>query len=228
MPASLGGIASAFGTATSQTTGAITATPTAGSALVVVVEVTRDNSNAITVSDNNSNTFARVSGSATTTVQGTVVFLASNIATSAGHTVTVQFSDVNAVSNIAVQEIKGAATSSPFDVQAPTDTTNNQTPAPATTDGVTSTAATTTAAGEFVLGATRCGDAADLTVGTGFTNIQTVNNILKTEYLIQGAAGSIAATMTLGSAQNTRSLMATFKAASGAVADARKLVRTWI
>ena len=219
---SLGGIATDAGNGNgsvnlSITTDSITPTPTAGSTLGVAIHVVSDNSTTITCLGNKSNSFSRIAGSPTN-VSGELilVFHAVNIATSAGHTVTCNFFDSHARdAQMIVFEIKGAATSSPFDVMAPSKDYNEQATPGTGANAVTSTAATTSASGDFIFGATQTSDMGKVTGGTGFTEIARVAHTFQAQYLIQGAASSIAATWTNASGTQHRSLMGSWKVAGG-------------
>ena len=217
---SLGGIATDAGNGNgsvnlSITTDSITPTPTVGSTLGVAIHVVRDNSTPMTCLDNKSNNFSRIAGSPTNgSGELILVFHAVNIATSTGHTVTCHFFDSHARdAQMIVFEIKGAATSSPFDVMAPSKGYNEQATPGTGQNAVTSTAATTSASGDFILGVTQTSDMGKVTAGTGFTEIARVAHTFQAQYLIQGGASSIAATWTNASGTHHRSLMGAWKTA---------------
>ncbi len=219
---SLGGIATDAGNGNgsinlSITTDSITPTPTAGSTLGVAIHVIRDNSTPITCLDNKSNSFSHISGSpANGSGELILAFHAVNIATSASHTVTCNFFDSHARdAQMIVFEIKGAATSSPFDVMAPSKDYNEQATPGTGANAVTSTAATTSASGDFIFGVTQTSDMERVTAGTGFTEIARVAHTFQAQYLIHGAISPIAATWTNASGAHHRSLMGSWKAAGG-------------
>jgi len=82
-----------------------------------------------------------------------------------------------------------------------------------TSNGITSTAAVTTASGDLIFGAVM-DDAGvtTITAGTSFTQRQSVNNKdLASEDLVQVTAGSIAATHTFGSVDRYLAQMVAFR-----------------
>ena len=100
-------------------------------------------------------------------------------------------------------EFSGVLTTSPLDVHAAQTQTTPGTGANAITSG----SVTTTHANELIVGGTvnRSGaaGAGTITIGTGFTLGQSVANTLTSEYQVQAAAGSIAATFKASSASDS-------------------------
>jgi len=190
--------------------------PVAGSTLVAIIYWNVDTSETFTgVTDAAGNAYTKVAGIITGGTGGEhmAVYRKFNAAVVGSHTVTATWSAATAAPRLIAIEVKGAATAADsFDVQAPMNNYNGQA-SPSGTDSVTSTAATTTADGEFVLGVAAAGDASALTPGTGFTNIVTVSNNLKAEYRVQTTAASTAATWTSSGGVRTIAEMATFKSA---------------
>lgn len=112
-------------------------------------------------------------------------------------------------------EVSGIATSTPAEGSAPF---CNETVAPGSgTDAIVTPSITTATAGDFIWGMF-IADAAGLTAGTGYTNIDLTGggNTAGAEYLIQSAAGAITATATgtAGSNHYPGCILA-FKASSG-------------
>lgn len=142
------------------------------------------------------------------------MFYAENIA---GGACTLTFNFSGAVTSAQVfHEVSGVATSSALDGSA-----SQAQDAPGTgSNAVTSTAITTTAAGDYIFGfASEFSTGSAVNVGTGFTISATANNsvsgFMTGEYQIQGAAASIAATFTIPGDGYTLAGVLALKAAGG-------------
>ena len=210
MAMTFGGTASATGTnVTTLTTGSITATPTAGSTLSVWVRWTKDTSESLsTVTDNYSNTYTQRGGTLLSAGEGLVEFQAINIATGAAHTVTATWSGNTTGIKMAVVELKGAHTTTPFDAVAPaSDIYLQATPGTGANAVGNTNTVTPSQNGSAILGGVAVGDSSDIAVGTGFTKLVEVGNGLIVEGLIQTTAAAQAGTFTcVTSSQTTRSL----------------------
>jgi len=126
------------------------------------------------------------------------------------NTVTATFTIENERQQIAVHEVSGVD-ADPFDVEAGQTQDNPGTG----TDAVTSGADTTTTNGQYIFGCTSDTEfTTTKAAGTGFTAAGSQSALLA-EYLIQGSAGSIAATFTVSGFTRTNTVMATFKEAGG-------------
>jgi len=137
------------------------------------------------------------------------IFYAENIA-GGTNTVTVSDSIPNNTLRFAILEYSGVATANSLDVTAV---------AQGTGASVSSGNATTTAAGDLILGALMTGSGVTYTAGSGFTVEEQVpaaaNTKLIAEDQIQAAAGGVAATATLSASASWGAAVAVFKAASG-------------
>lgn len=195
---------------------------TVGNGNAVIVYVWFSNGGTTTISDDKSNSYTLVDTNSVVSVRS---FYLTNI-TNAPITVTVTFGTTqtgsNTVASIMIDEFSGIATSSPLDGH-----TINRVTFPGTgTDAVTSGSITTTTNGDLIWGAVI--DELSITnaaaAGTGFTlgtqNAAGTNGRGATEYLIQGTAGSIAATFTQTASSGGRPStdVIAFKAAPPAVA----------
>jgi galactose oxidase-like protein/Kelch motif protein len=144
--------------------------------------------------------------------QGLAILYAPNIRAGA-NAVTVNLGAANGYRRIIVSEYSGIATTSPLDVVA-----KNRAAGTAASNGVTSTAATTTVSGDLIFGVAvdDSGLFGTITAGTGFTRRAVVNNMdMATEDRIQATAGSVAATFTFSRADSYLAQMAAFKPGSG-------------
>ncbi len=144
-------------------------------------------------------------------------FYAKNI-TGGACTVTVTFDTTYDFRTVAVHEASGLDTTAPLDVH----TGQAQTTPGTGANAVTSGAVTTTAAGDYIFGATTNTGGSDdtpVTAGTGYTIRENTafSNFVQTatESQVQGSAGSIAATFTHAVAVSRISFILTFKAAGG-------------
>jgi prepilin-type N-terminal cleavage/methylation domain-containing protein len=165
-------------------------------------------------SDSQGNTYTVVTNQFdNTNSQSLAICYATNIKAGA-NTVTATFDGDIGFRRLIIHEYSGIVAASPVDVTA-SNIANGTTAA----NNITSTAATTTVNGDLIFGATM-DDAgtATITAGTGFTQRNSVNNKdLVTQDLVQGTAGSIASTMTFGTAHRYLAQMVAFKAASSGI-----------
>lgn len=168
------------------------------------------------VTDDKGNTYTIVSNvNDATQGQRYCSFALGNI-TNAPITITVNLSGAVNFRDIVIDEFSGA--------EAATNNrdggTGQNQAAPGTgTDAITSGAIVTTQAGDLIWGAgNHEADTALPTAGTGFTNSGSDNVVqgVRTEYLTQGAAGSIAATFTQAVASRTTAFVIAIKAPSSA------------
>lgn len=207
--------------ATSSATIAVTLTSTvaSGGAVAGCVVAARNDLATPAVStilDDKSNSYTPVS-SIGDGINGavTISFYALNI-TNAPQTITVTFTAATDFRTIAVTEASGVATSNALDQS----TGQAQDVAGTGTDATTSGAVTTTSAGQFVFGCSVNTEEAfgSFTAGTGFTSRENLSGaypFAATEDLVQGAAGSIAATFTMSGGRRSTTEIMTFKAAGG-------------
>lgn len=170
-----------------------------------------------TVTDNQGNTYSVVVNILdTTNNQRTIYFALGNI-TNGPTTITVNGTGSNIFTQIVVDEFSGGDAASNNRDGATGQFQN----APGTgTDAITSGAIVTTQAGDLIWGAcVRPISATQPTVGTGFTVGASENGsgyALRSEFLTQGAAGSVAATFTQGTASQTMTGVIAIKAPSAA------------
>src|SRR5712664_846098 len=187
---------------------AFAATNTAGNLIVVAASWGDNPAPSIRASDTLGNTYVL----ATTDYdpvkhQGLAIFFAPNIRAGA-NTVTVNFGAADGYRRIMVSEYSGVATASPLDATA-----RNQAAGATATDGITSTAATTSVNGDLIFGVVMddSGFFGTITAGTGFTRRAVLNNMdTVTEDRVQGTAGPIAATFTFSRADSYLAQMAAF------------------
>lgn len=192
--------------ATSSTTVAVTlAAPVTSGGLVCVAvgsgttattcSVTDDKGNTYTVANTNVGSFNWLS------------FWAAGV-TNAPQTITATWGEAHSFSTILVTEFSNVLASSPIDgasVNAGQSGVN-------TTDGITSNAITTTASGDLIWGAcVNLAGNSTLVKSAAFTQDQTQASNFNSEYLIQGSAGSIAATWTGTTSDSFSSLVMAFK-----------------
>lgn len=220
-------------------TGATTSVARAFSGLVaagnlIVVAVSWGSASVVescTVSDNLGNTYTRLTNCDqvdATNQQQIAVFYAKNVV-GGSCTVTATFAGSRDNNGIVIAEYSGVDTTAPADQSV-----GNFQTAPGTgANAVTSTAKTTTQAGELAVGAyadTSVGAGTTITAGTGFTKRQdtggggahSIQIVLEDQ--IQSSAGSIAATFTEALNHRALSAMATF--AAGAVSGAPMAVQS--
>jgi hypothetical protein len=193
-----------------------------GAGNLIVVWVGWDTSTGATLSSvtDGGDTFSSGFGQVTDTVhrQAFQGWYAVNVA--AGRTtVTVTFSTGAAFRGLIIQEYSGVVTNSAFDGGV-----GNLQSSPGTgSNAVTSTAITTTTAGDLVVGSSQdtiniCGAGLpQFSAGTNFTGdtytcTSTVNAEFRAEHLVQASAGSIAATFTLSANTATTTGVMAFKA----------------
>jgi len=141
--------------------------------------------------------------------QGLTIFYAPNIH-SGQNTVTVHFGPSDGYRHIVIAEYSGIAGVSPLDTTA-----THQANGTKTTNGITSSFASTTANGDLIFGAVEddSGPWGTITAGTGFTRRATLNNMdTATEDRVQTALGPAAATFTFRLADHYMAQMAAFRA----------------
>jgi type II secretory pathway pseudopilin PulG len=164
-----------------------------GSLIVAAVSWDTASSTAVTCSDNQNNVYTTVTNTNDTTmVQAMAVCYAMNAAGGAT-TVTATFGAASVSRRLTVHEYSGIATTTAVDVSR----ANNALSTTAT-DNVTSTAGTTTTAGDLIFGAVMETDNGDITItpGTGFTQRASATSDMRTQDRIQASAGSVASTHT--------------------------------
>lgn len=123
-------------------------------------------------------------------------------------TITATFPEAHTFSTMIVTEFSGVLATSPLDGS----NINVAQAGSNTTDAITSNATTTTANGDLIWGAcVNLAGNSTLTKTSTFTQDQTQASNFNTEYLVQGTAGSIAATWTGTTADSFSSLMMAFK-----------------
>ncbi len=182
--------------------------------------------NLLSVTDSQGNTYSLIGAKIRDTVfnQSHQLFFSANITGGAG-SVTCTLSELQNYRRMGIAEYSGVATTTPLDGSA----NNLQAGAPTTTDGVTSTSITTTAAGDLIFAATQNVSEANpggatISAGTGFTARKitgTGNGIGRMEDQVQAAAGAIAGTFTISLSKNMLTGVAAFKAlVCAAVPDA--------
>jgi galactose oxidase-like protein/Big-like domain-containing protein len=190
---------------------AFSAANTAGNLIVVGVSWGDNPAPSIRATDTLGNTYSVVTNDFDPgNRQGLAILYAPNIRAGA-NTVTVTLGVTGGYRRIIVSEYSGIATTSPLDVSA-----HNRATGTTAANGVTSTAATTTANGDLIFGVVMddSGSFGTITAGTGFTVRATLNGMdMATEDAIQGTAGPVAATFTFSRADIYLAQMAAFKAA---------------
>lgn len=195
----------------SSQTATLGGTTPAGNLIIVFVSTNETGGTIGTPTDNSGagNTYTPVAAQRTDEFRVSRMWYTVNGASKAGFAVTVTLGAA-AYGPLFVHEVSGQA-ASPLDVSA----NNYQDPTGTATDGITSTAATTTTNGQYIFAATHHGSLP--TTGTGFTTGATLDASSKglSEYQVQSSAGSIAGTFTASSDGIGSTWMATFKAAGG-------------
>jgi type II secretory pathway pseudopilin PulG len=182
-----------------------------GSLIVAAISWDTVSSTAVTCSDNQNNTYTTATNANdTTNTQALAICYAPNAA-GGSTTVTATFGAASVTRRIIVHEYSGIATTSPVDISR-TNIANGTT----AVDNVTSTAGTTTTAGDLIFGAVMEDDSgsATITAGTNFTQRNITATELATQDRIQAAAGSIASTQTFGTARRYLAHMVAFKPAT--------------
>src|SRR5206468_1795758 len=192
---------------------AFTTANTTGNLIVVAVTWGDNAAPSIRATDTLGNTYAiTINDFDPGNRQGLAILYAPNIRAGA-NTVTVTLGTTGGYRRIMVSEYSGIATTAPFDVAA-----HNRAGGTTAANGVTSTAATTTANGDLIFGVAMddSGSFGTITAGTGFTVRATLNAMdMAIEDAIQATAGSVAATFTFSRADIYLAQMAAFKAAPG-------------
>jgi hypothetical protein len=188
----------------------------AGNLLIVFVWW-NDATTAINSVTGNGNTFTQIGTTHVFNVTSSAMFYAKNVAGGAT-TLTANFSASTPNSQIFAHEASGCDTSAPLDQSSD----DEQVGPGSGANAVTTSAKTTVANGEYIIGAfyDSNGQGGTLTAGTSpnaFTLRETESSFgAMTEDFIQTTAGSIAATFgdTNGGAADTIAWLATFKAAA--------------
>jgi hypothetical protein len=164
------------------------------------------------ITDSQGNTVTVLDNPTTDTVNRAAMFYIQN-ASSGVHTLTASFSTGPSEQQIYVEERTGLLTSGVLDQHV----MNGQGSEGPGTDDLTSTAKTTVASGEDIVGITKAQFASTPTPSTGFTqrfNAAGSGN-LTAEDKVQSSSGSIAATFSAGDNDNWITGMMTFKASGG-------------
>lgn len=185
-------------------------TATAGNMLVAIAEADTVASNGITITGNNSASFARVISTVTSGNFDLEVWVAYNIAGGAGQTVTAADNGGGVDSLIMVEEWSGAALTSALDQS----TGQSLTGLSSYTSGNT---AATSQANELIVGALAVTAGTVLTAGAGFTNLNTVTTAfsqLAFETKVVAATGVQAATATSVATSACSISCSTFKEAA--------------
>src|SRR5271165_2703408 len=142
--------------------------------------------------------------------QGLAIFYTPNIH-SGQNTVTVHFGPSDGYRHIVIAEYSGIAGVSPLDTTA-----THQANGIKTTNGITSSSASTTVNGDLIFGAVEddSGPWGTITAGSGFTRRATLYNMeMATEDRVQTTLGPMAATFTFRLADHYMAQMAAFRAA---------------
>lgn len=192
---------------------------TAGNLLVAVVAWDLAASSSVTCSDSSgSNVWSTAIIKLDPTAgggnnDGLAVCYAPNVVGGAD-TVTATFGASSISRMLAIHEYSGVAKVNPIDV-----TVGNVNAGSSSTDGVTSTTATTSQNGDLVFGVTYndTGSVTTITAGTGFTQRTLNSNFIMTEDKTQATAGSATTTNTYAAVRRYISVMATFKAVTNVV-----------
>ncbi len=164
--------------------------------------------------DSKGDTFANTAiAHNTTNHQFLGICYATNIAGGSSNTVTVTFGAASTYRRIIAAEYSGVASTSPVDTTA----TNWSSNGTSSTNGVTSGSATTTTAGDLIIGGVvDAVGTTTITAGTGFTQRNSLNNKdFALQDQVQTTAGSIASTQTFGSANPYAANMVALKPAAG-------------
>jgi hypothetical protein len=184
----------------------------AGNLIVVVASWGDNPAPTINVTDTRGNPYiVATSDYDTRNLQGLAIFYAPNILPGA-NTVTVNFGNPDHYRRIIISEYSGVATASPLDAIA-----KRQATATTTSNGVNSSAGTTTTGGDLVFGAVMddSGSFGNITAGSGFTRRFILNNMdTAIEDTVQAIPGPIAATFTFSLTDHYLAQMAAFRAAA--------------
>lgn len=140
-------------------------------------------------------------------------------------TITATYNASHTFRRMIIAEYSGAATSSALDKTS----SNLQEPASTSTDAATSGSQTTTTNNQLIVGFIHvlAGGSITITAGTNFTKRDDTTNAaqLAMEDRILATAGSVAATFTLGTSQNTLTAMMTFSETSIGGGGSRPMFR---
>ncbi len=191
---------------------AFTSANTAGNLVVAAITWDANTSGgSVTCSDTQANSYTTaVTQWDSANGQWLAVCYAPNVKAGA-NTVTATFGANRQFRRMVVSEYSNVAKTLPVDVTA-----KNVATGTTAANNITSTAATTTAAGDLIYGAVMDDTSATaITAGTGFTQRAFANNKdLATQDMIQSSAGSVASTQTFGAAHRYLAIMVAFKAAA--------------
>jgi hypothetical protein len=213
MPAAFVKSASTGSTAASPTTGTFSAATTSGNSIIIGIG---DDSALTTpissVTDNKGNTYSRTD-TVKVNASSIQMWAAHNIVGGSSHTITVAWS-ATATGRVVVlaQEFSGLATTSTLDRVA------SATGSSTTASGGT-TASITQANELVVMCSSHSGTTAAYTVGSGYSNLITVNvanAATAMQSKVVSAVGTQTGTMTIATSRIWVGIIATFKAADGA------------
>jgi len=183
---------------------------TTGTGNLVVAAVSWGNSSNLSCSDSQGNVYTTVTAQYDSTKnQSMGICYAANIKGGAD-TVTATFGGSSPYRRMLIHEYSGAAANNPVDVKAQHIAAGTTAP-----DNITTTPGITTVAGDLIFSAVMDDSGVNaIQAGTNFTLRSSVNGAdLASEDLVQGAAGSVAATWTFSSADRYLAQMVAFKVA---------------
>ena len=189
----------------------------AGDLIVVAISWDTSGSAQPSVSDSQGNLFSlATSTSNPTTYQALAVYYAANIKGGAD-TITVTLTPSAGYRRLEIQEYSGIALDNPVDVMTSNVNQNGDT----TPNNVTSTNAATSNNGDLIFGVVAVDSGTDsISAGTGFAARVAVNNgsdnPMVSEDMVQGTAGSVAATFTFASGNSYQAHLVAFRPAGSA------------
>lgn len=201
----------------SATTVAVTLDANVGAGNLLVVNVSWDNTGFPTdtissIADTQSDTFTQIGAALHTVNDQSSSFYYVKNAIAGACTVTVTFLGSRSFRSVAVAEYSGIDTAAPLDVSS----TSENVAVTTGTDALTTSSVTPGQANSLIVGMIMCDGLAGVTPGTGYTERvdPAATGGGEIEDLTQGAAASIAATWTAGSATGRfNACIASFKAA---------------
>ena len=182
---------------------------TAGNLIVVAAMWNTSDSATPTCSDNLGNTYTEIGTHIWNAgfTYGLALFYAKNV-TGGACTVTVSYGGSKVFRSMLIHEYSGGDTTAPFDV---TNANTNGT-AGAGANNATSNAVTPANNGSLIFGVLADITSGTISAGTGFTSRQLdVGNFTDSEDQVQGTAGSIAATWSVGNGDSYIARVAAFK-----------------
>lgn len=179
-----------------------------GSLIVVAVSWDTAATSTATCSDSRNNTYTNVATTTDTVMAQALRTCYAFNASGGPTTVTVTFGASSVSRRISISEYTGVALAAPVDISRTNLATSNT-----ATDNVTSTAGTTTTAGDLIYGVVMETDNGDTNIspGTGYNERIDVTGEMLAEDRIQAATGSIAATWTFNVASRYVAHMIAFK-----------------